>query len=178
MGFHSASNSSNVRPAGGGHRLLLALALVGSTLTAASPVVAQRTPQQELAAFPRAPAGQTRWVIFLPHAADENALKVGVIIGRSMLVDCNRAMFSSRMEARTVKGWGYDYHVVTSVGQPASTLMACPNTAKTRQFVRSSDEPLLRYNSRLPLVIFAPNDVQVRYRIWKAGPEVMARSQN
>lgn len=53
--------------------------------------------------------------------------------------------------------------------------MACPTNAQTRQFVRSSDEPLLRYNSRLPLVIFAPADVEVRYRIWRAGREVLPR---
>jgi ecotin len=33
----------------------------------------------------------------------------------------------------------------------------------------------VRYNSRLPLVIFAPTDVEVRYRVWRAGPEAVAR---
>ena len=164
---------------GGRRRVSLSLCLAAAVL--ASPLAAQsqspppRTAQDELAAFPSAPAGQVRRVIFLPAERDENALRVGVIVGRTMLVDCNRQLFSSRLEERTVEGWGYTYFVVTNVGPPASTMMACPTNARTRQFVRSSDEPLLRYNSRLPLVIFAPADVEVRYRVWRAGREVVAR---
>lgn len=136
---------------------------------------APRTAKDELVAFPAAAPGQVRRVIFLPVERVEDALRVGVIVGRTLMVDCNRQIFGSRLDERTVKGWGYTYFVVTSVGAPASTRMACPTPARSRQFVRSSDEPLLRYNSRLPLVIFAPPDVEVRYRIWRAGPEVIAR---
>ena len=158
-------------------RASLSLCLAAAVL--ASPLGAQaappRTAQDELAAFPPAPAGQVRRVIFLPAERDENALRVGVIVGRTMMVDCNRQVLSSRLEERTVEGWGYTYFVVTNVGPPASTMMACPTNARTRQFVRNSDEPLLRYNSRLPLVIFAPRDVEVRYRVWRAGREIVAR---
>lgn len=154
----------------------LFLGLAALLWAAAGPApAAQRTAQDELAAFPQTLPGHVRRVILLPTEANEDALKVGVIVGRTMLVDCNRHAFASRIETRTVEGWGYDYHVVTEVGEPVSTLMACPTTGKTRQFVRSSDEPLLRYNSRLPLVIFTPADVEVRYRIWRAGPETEAQ---
>ena len=152
--------------------LCLALAVLASPLGASAQ---PRTARDELAAFPQAPAGQVRRVIFLPTERDENALRVGVIVGRTMMVDCNRQVFGSRLEERTVEGWGYTYFVVTDVGPPASTMMACPTNARTRQFVRSGDEPLLRYNSRLPLVIFAPADVEVRYRVWRAGRETLAR---
>ncbi|OCJ05337.1 ecotin [Rhizobium sp. AC44/96] len=140
---------------------------------AVSGVFAAESPQgrDELKAFPEATAGQQRHVIFLPKRTDEDARRVGVIVGRTELVDCNRHTFGARLETRTVDGWGYDYYVVTGVGAVASTQMACPGSAKKRTFVRSSDEPLLRYNSRLPLVVFAPADVEIRYRIWKAGPE-------
>jgi ecotin len=30
---------------------------------------------------------------------------------------------------------------------------------------------LFRYNSRLPIVVYAPEGVEIRYRIWSAGPE-------
>jgi ecotin len=134
-----------------------------------------RNAQDELAAFPTTMPGMVRLVILLPQEADEEALRVGVIVGRTMLVDCNRHTFGSRIEKRTAEGWGYDYYVVTDVGAPVSTMMACPPNSQTKQFVRSSDEPLLRYNSRLPLVIFAPADMEVRYRIWRAGPEAVAQ---
>ena len=133
-----------------------------------------RPPINDLQAFPPAAPGQARRVIRLPPERDENGLRVGVIVGRTMMVDCNRQVFSARIEERTAQGWGFNYYVVSKVGPPASTMMACPNNQRTRQFVRSAEEPLLRYNSRLPLVIFAPTDVEVRYRIWRAGPEVAA----
>jgi ecotin len=30
---------------------------------------------------------------------------------------------------------------------------------------------LVRYNSRLPLVIYVPEGVEVRYRVWRADPD-------
>ena len=149
--------------------VLVFLSLAVSGASAAEP----RQARDELKAFPEAPAGQQRHVIFLAKRSDEDARRVGVIVGRTELVDCNRHTIGSQLEKRTVDGWGYDYYVVTGVGMVASTRMACPDNTKKKTFVRSSDEPLLRYNSRLPLVVFAPVDVEIRYRIWRAGRERM-----
>jgi ecotin len=161
-------------PRSSGHLSLCLAALMWSA-TAGAPAVAQRTPQDELAAFPPAPPGQVRRVVFLPREANEDALRVGMIAGRTMPVDCNRHVLGTRFETRTVEGWGYEYLVVTEVGAPATTLMACPPNSQRRRFVQGSDEPLLRYNSRLPIVVFAPADLEVRYRIWRAGREAAAR---
>ena len=154
---------------------LLCLAASLWIATGDAPAAAQRTAQDELAAFPRNMSGLVRRVILLPTDDNEEALRVGILVGRTMLVDCNRQVFGTRLETRTVEGWGYDYHVVSQVGEPVTTRMACPTNTKTREFVRSSDEPLLRYNSRLPLVIFTPPDLEVRYRVWRAGPEAVAQ---
>jgi ecotin len=134
-----------------------------------------RPHRDDLQAFPPAGPGQVRRVIRLPAERDENGLRVGIVVGRTMWVDCNRQVLPARIEERTAEGWGYNYYVVTVGGQTASTMMACPTNARSRQFVRAADEPLLRYNSRAPLVIFAPMDVEVRYRIWRAGAEAAAR---
>lgn len=164
--------SSSVQPRLGWR--LSACSLVAA-LAAGEAQAQPRPPRDELQAFPQAGPGQVRRIIRLPAERDENALRVGLVVGRTMWVDCNRQMFSARIEERTAEGWGYTYYVVTSAGPPASTMMACPTNARSQQFVRSADGPLLRYNSRLPLVVFAPNDVEIRYRIWRAGPEVTAR---
>lgn len=164
--------SSSVQPRLGWR--LSACGLVAA-LSAGEVQAQPRPPRDELQAFPQAGPGQVRRIIRLPAERDENALRVGLVVGRTMWVDCNRQMFSARIEERTAEGWGYTYYAVTSAGPPASTMMACPTNARSQQFVRSADEPLLRYNSRLPLVVFAPNDVEIRYRIWRAGPEVTAR---
>jgi ecotin len=48
-----------------------------------------------------------------------------------------------------------------------------PNALKVPRFVPLAGEPyLIRYNSRLPVVVYTPTGVEVRYRIWSAGTEV------
>jgi ecotin len=43
------------------------------------------------------------------------------------------------------------------------------------RFITLGGEPyLIRYNSRLPVVVYAPEGVEVRYRIWTGGTEVKA----
>ena len=78
----------------------------------------------DLKAFPAASAGQTRHVIRLPAQTNEDALKVEVIVGKTMKVDCNRHSFGGRLQERTAEGWGYTYYVMDSLGQAASTMMA------------------------------------------------------
>jgi ecotin len=40
------------------------------------------------------------------------------------------------------------------------------------RFVSLGGEPyLIGYNSRTPLVVYAPDGVEVRWRIWTASPE-------
>lgn len=154
------------------------LVLAAALTLAAGAAQAQRgsrPPRNDLQAFPQASPGQVRRVIRLPAERDESGLRVGIVVGRTMLVDCNRQVVPARIEERTAQGWGYTYYVVTMGRHAASTLMACPPGPRTRQFVRAADEPLVRYNSRLPLVIFAPTDVEVRWRIWRAGAETVAR---
>jgi len=44
----------------------------------------------------------------------------------------------------------------------------------TRFITIGGDPYIIRYNSRLPIVVYVPEGVEVRYRIWTAGPEVKA----
>lgn len=56
-----------------------------------------------------------------------------------------------------------------------STMMACPpGTPRHEAFVQAPVEELagLRYNTKVPIVIYVPADAQVRYRIWSAGSEI------
>lgn len=148
--------------------------VAGMLFAGAAEAQVRPPPQDDLRAFPTPGPGQARRVIRLPPERNEDDLRVGFFVGRTMWVDCNRQIFPARVEERTAEGWGYTYYFVTSSGSPASTMMACPSNARSRQFVRNSEE-LVRYNSRLPLVIITPADVEVRYRIWRAGPEAMAK---
>jgi ecotin len=130
-----------------------------------------------LQAFPPAEAGMVRHVLQLPKQADEAAFKVELIVGKTVLLDAqNRYFFGGRIQREDVKGWGYTRYVVGALGPMAGTQMAVdPNAAKIERFVALAGEPyLIRYNSRLPVVVYVPEGVEVRYRIWKVDPEARA----
>ena len=113
----------------------------------------------------------SRFVIMLPAAKDEDSLKVELLVGKCEMLDSgNRYFFAGRLGKETVRGWGYDYFILKSLGPMAGTLMAIdPNVPKVERFITLGGDPQLhRYNSRLPLVVYVPKGVQVRYRIWRA----------
>jgi ecotin len=130
-----------------------------------------------LQAFPPAEPGMVRHVLQLPAQPDEAALKVELIVGKTVELDArNRYFFGGHIERETLKGWGYTRYVVAKLGPMAGTLMAVdPNAPKVARFITLGGEPyLVRYNSRLPVVVYVPEDAEVRYRIWSAGPEAKA----
>lgn len=121
--------------------------------------------------FPAAEQGQVRWVIDVPALPDETSSKIELLPGKRMTVDCNRHWASSKIEMRTLEGWGYSYHVMPALGPIASTMMACPGTEPSEAFVSVGTLELQRYNSRLPIVFYAPDGVELRYRVWSAAEE-------
>lgn len=125
----------------------------------------------DLRPYPAATIDQKRHVITLPTLADESSAKLEIIVGRTMKIDCNHHFFGGQIEERTAEGWGYNYYVLPDLGQGASTLMGCGNTSRRDAFVTSPNQPLIRYNSKLPVVVYAPQNVDVRYRIWRAEAE-------
>jgi ecotin len=133
-----------------------------------------------LRAFPPAAAGMTRFVLQLPPQTDEYSLKVELMIGKTVQVDeHNRYFFAGTVEEQTIEGWGFTAYRVDQLGPMAGTLMAVdPNAPKVARFVPLSGDPfLIRYNSRLPVVVYVPEGVEVRYRIWAAGRDVRAMEQ-
>ena len=125
----------------------------------------------DMKAFPAAEAGMTRHVINLPKQADENDFKVELIIGKTVKTDAaNRYFFGGTLEAETIPGWGYQRYILRKLGPMAGTRMAVdPDAPQVERFVSLGGEPrLLRYNSRLPLVVYVPDGVAVRHRVWRA----------
>lgn len=134
----------------------------------------------EMKAFPPAEPGVTRHVLTLPKQADESSYKVELIIGKTVKVDdSNRYFFGGELKAETIQGWGYTRYVVGKLGPMAGTLMAVdPDAPKVEKFVTMrSGLDLIRYNSRLPVVVYAPEGVEVRYRIWSAPPEAQVMDE-
>ena len=130
-----------------------------------------------LAPFPVPDEGMERRVVSLPSQGEvaEDALKVELLVGKTVRLDPqNRYFFGGRLETVTIPGWGYDSYVLRSLGPMAGTLMAVdPKAPKVDRFITLGGEnQLLRYNSRLPLVVYVPKGVEVRYRVWRAESEI------
>lgn len=141
--------------------LLAAAAMLVATAAAADAL-------HDMRPYPEPADGMQRLVFRVPALPDEADRKVEILAGRTIEVDCNRARFMGSLERHVAEGWGYPYYVVPAIVGPASTLMACPEgQAKRAEFVSAGgDDFFVRYNSKLPVVVYVPAGFEVRYRIW------------
>lgn len=138
-------------------------------LTAVAPAA------DNLKAFPPAEAGMTRHVLNLPEQKDESAFKVEIIVGKTAEIEpANLAFYIGKIESVNIEGWGYSRYVVKKVGPMAGTRAAGkPGAPKEKRFVSLGGEPfLIRYNSKLPVVVYVPEGMQVRHRIWQTAAEM------
>jgi ecotin len=149
---------------------------VSSAWLAASIIVANVAyGQDNMKAFPPADEGMVRFVLELPKQEDEYAFKVELLVGKTLELDeGNRYFFGGALVEETIEGWGFPKYVLKELGPMAGTLMAVdPNAPKKSRFITLGGEPfLIRYNSRLPIVVYVPQGVEVRYRIWRAEQNV------
>jgi ecotin len=147
----------------------IAVLLVSPLLTAQA--------ADNMKAFPPPGPGQVRYVLQLPAQEDESVFKVELIVGKTVKVDeKNKYFFGGTIKEETIKGWGFPRYIVSKLGPMAGTLMAVdPNAPQVDRFITLGGHAyLIRYNSRLPIVVYVPEGVEVRYRIWTAGAEVTA----
>jgi len=135
---------------------------------ALSPLLAEN---DILAPFPEPGEGLVQRVLILPEEENEQDVKVELLVGRIEHTDpVNVKRLAGSFEEKTVEGWGYSYYVA-ELGPMISTLMAPPEGVEDVDRFVSLPGTLIRYNSRLPVVLHVPEDAVVRYRIWRAGEE-------
>lgn len=154
--------------------LMMAISAHSMAATSDESTDISKLPLEKVAPYPQAEKGQTRQVIYLPKLEDEDHFKVELLIGKTLEVDCNQHMMGGELATKTLQGWGYSYLVLEHLSAPASTMMACQNQAKTQKFIAANlgDRAIKRYNSKLPIVIYVPKDVEVKYRIWTTDNDV------
>ncbi|EOC0124324.1 serine protease inhibitor ecotin [Cronobacter sakazakii] len=162
--------------------LMLSLAAAGCI--SGSVFAAEKT-SENIAPFPKAEKGMVRQVIDLPERQDEASYKVELVIGQTLDVDCNKHQLAGKFERKTLEGWGYDYYTFESAKNAdgsvmyTSTMMACPDGKKERKFVTANlgENGMLNYNSKLPVVVYAPENIDVKYRLWKADETLVSANK-
>jgi len=150
------------------------MVIAGLLLAFPSTVIAA----DDLKPYPEAESGYRRFVLRLPVVDVPEDHQVELLFGKTMEVDCNRHFLSGRLARKVAQGWGYDYFILSDVRGPASTMMACPpDEPKKAAFVRinfgqnDATNEWQRYNPKLPIVVFVPEGIEVRYRIWSADKQ-------
>lgn len=130
----------------------------------------------ELKAFPAAKDKMERLVIVLPHKerGEDDGFQIELIVGKMMETDgVNHLGLDASIKEQDLKGWGYKYYEVFGSDRTITTLIGVePGTPTVNKFVTGSSIKI-RYNSRLPIVIYVPagEGYEVRYRIWSAAEE-------
>ena len=82
------------------------------------------------------------------------------------------------LKAKDFPGGGYTYYEVADVKGPITTMMACPEGAEKEAFVAAHGESFtVGYNSKLTIVVFAPENIEVRYRIWTGSKQLQSAVQ-
>jgi len=145
-----------------------------STLFLGTFAMPQQSAQDNLKAFPQASEGMKRLVVYLEAKEQEEDYRVELMVGKTAEVDAsNQYFFSGALEEETVEGWGFTKYVVKQIGPMASTRIAVdPDAPKVKRFISLGGEPkLLRYNSKLPMVVYVPKDAEVKLRVWIAAPQ-------
>lgn len=125
----------------------------------------------DLDAFPAPESSYERHIIRLPVGNYENNLKIELLPGKVQEVDCNPTHYTGKLTEKTLEGWGYNYYELSELSGPLSTKMACPDDEKTLSFIPViTTGSLLEYNSRLPVVVYLPEGLELRWRTWVATP--------
>ena len=125
----------------------------------------------DVSIFPKPEKGYKQMVIEVPHSKQDDNKKIEFTVGKMMEVDgCNSFGLMGKLEKKDLQGWGYDYYVFQSKGDVFSTQMACPDAPKRNLFVSSQPE-MTRYNGRMPIVIYVPEDMEVKFKIFTADQD-------
>lgn len=100
--------------------MLLIVFILSTSLLYAEP-----EKQDSIHMFPQAQEGYVRHVIEVPRTDNDDDHKIELLVGKTMLVDCNRHSLRGKIENINLKGWGYQYLEISDIHSGPSTLKAC-----------------------------------------------------
>ena len=126
----------------------------------------------EVEMFPKPEFNKEQKVIKLKPLENESDYMVELLIGKSTVTDaCNNYFLMGKLEEKNLEGWGYNYYNFESDGNVATTLMGCMNNSTTEKVVYA-ETLKVRYNSRLPIVVYVPKGFVVNYKLWNTDSKI------
>lgn len=114
--------------------------------------------------------GFERHIVFLPPLDNEEEInrKVELIPGKNMKVECSNYRLDGKMETEQVTGFGYDYLVFNTDESLVLKDEKCKKVHRQERFIEG-EKQMISYNSRLPIVIYAPIGIEFHYKIWETN---------
>lgn len=104
--------------------------------------------------------------VISPKGSSDTPVKIEIVPGKNMEVDCNHYSLMGGFSEKVLSD-GNSYYLFESDGQATSTLMACPDNTKRKEFVRGQSI-FFDLNEALPPVVFAPEGIEIRQRLWNS----------
>lgn len=123
--------------------------------------------------YPVPDENNNRNVINLSRERYPNNFKIELVAKKFGIKDCNMIAYPGTIEEKYVEGWGYSYYIITVNELAISTYMACSENFHVKKeyidVIFNNGKNLLPYNDKLPIVVYAPKNVDIYYKIWKTN---------
>ncbi|MFS1426073.1 ecotin family protein [Vibrio splendidus] len=118
--------------------------------------------------FPKATDDVVKHTFQIESLENERDAMIEIVVSKEIQGDCNKSFLMGELQEKNLDGWGYNYFEFTGDGGYAGTRMMCPEgEAKTVQKAYAHRQSLYQYNSKLPIVVYAKQNIDVEIRIWK-----------
>ncbi|ELP5901910.1 hypothetical protein QTV49_003911 [Vibrio vulnificus] len=116
--------------------------------------------------YKEAPNGFVRHIVTLSPLVNEFDAKIELMFKKLTMADCNVRGWFGELTEETVKGWGYSAYTLDDKRPMPSTMMLC-NEKPELKMLYSQPQDLMSYNSRLPIVVYTPSEVEMDVRVWQ-----------
>ncbi|WP_293931451.1 ecotin family protein [Sphingobacterium sp. UBA6645] len=151
---------------------LFATLVVALTFAVSNATAQETISKVDTDIFPKAEKGYKKMVIEVPYSDRDASKRIEFSVGKYMEVDgCNHYGLQGETEVKDLQGWGYQYYIFKTNGDVISTQMGCPDLPKRNLFV-SAAPTNLRYNGKMPIVIYVPEEYSVQFKIFTTTDEI------
>ncbi|EGU61712.1 ecotin [Vibrio nigripulchritudo ATCC 27043] len=109
-------------------------------------------------------AGLKRHEFTLPSLENESEKLIDFVINKQVTETCNSTALDGTIIKKPANGIESTHYVLPSYGI-TQTLKACTSISENKELLRVENSNVFSYDSSEPLVIYAPEDLEVKYSV-------------